>query len=437
LSDVNKKTVKAAAADPIAEATSMVRIAVGTESLSPAQKLFNKLTGQIETARKLLTEWIDFAHSFRADAAAKQAEGVRKQRASKIELARVIDQLLLLPPRGFVLKKSTQAGVVLFLLQFIESALADAPDAELEALYDRHAERPYAQRLAEIRAQQLRFAESEVREQYGDDWVDGHNAKDADEFFRHLEEKLRARFEATQGTSEPDPSAEPQPEPADEAFSREHARAQKKAQRQEQALKEASLSVREIYRKLASSLHPDREPDADERARKTLLMQEINAAYENNDLLALLGLQMRVEQIDSSTLASLPKQRLRYYNEVLRDQLRTLELEIREMTSDLLAVVGIYERPGFHVEQRYLNNQLRKIEREEAEVLEEMLSSIESLRSERTRLTQLERYAFFGKASARATREVGPRFEYAESPPMPDFTAEVKFRKKRSYTPPE
>jgi curved DNA-binding protein CbpA len=42
--------------------------------------------------------------------------------------------------------------------------------------------------------------------------------------------------------------------------------------------------VREVFRKLASELHPDRETDPAEHARKTELMQRVNQAYKAGDL---------------------------------------------------------------------------------------------------------------------------------------------------------
>ena len=49
-----------------------------------------------------------------------------------------------------------------------------------------------------------------------------------------------------------------------------------------------SQSIREVYRKLAGALHPDRESDPQERERKTALMQRVNQAYAKNNLLQLL-----------------------------------------------------------------------------------------------------------------------------------------------------
>ena len=98
--------------------------------------------------------------------------------------------------------------------------------------------------------------------------------------------------------------------------------------RQEEELAKGSQSVREIYRKLASALHPDRETDEAERKRKTALMQRVNHAYAANDLLGLLELQLEIEQIDSDHLSNLPQERIKHYNRILAEQVNELEEEI-------------------------------------------------------------------------------------------------------------
>lgn len=87
-------------------------------------------------------------------------------------------------------------------------------------------------------------------------------------------------------------------------------------------------SVRDIFRKLASELHPDREPDSAERERKTALMKRVNVAYASNDLLGLLGLQLEVEQIDQAHLNNLSEDRIKQYNKILESQFYEVEREI-------------------------------------------------------------------------------------------------------------
>ncbi len=430
---------------PVAEhsgglSSGLVRIPPGAASLSPAQKLFNKLTGQIEVARKTLAEWLEFEPQFRAEMATGRSEKLSKLRSVRIEILTALDQILKFPMREMLEGKAMRRDVIHYLLAEIESILMDSSQphvADLEVLYASYAGHSFEQRRREIAARDLRFAEMDARETYGDAFVDDHQASDLDEFLSHLEDKLRARYDQDRREDEQAAADAPESDPAFEPQSRAEANAQRKWLRQQKAMKEASLSVREIYRKLASSLHPDREPDADERLRKTGLMQEINAAYERNDLLALLGLQMRVEQIDGAALAGLSKQRLGYYNEVLRQQLDTLESEIGGVTQDLLMLVGIYERPQFRVDSRFLRNQSRKLLASHDEELAAARVELNYLRLQDWRWIQLDRMARRGKAHARAERAAEPPSLKSAEPEPAGPAPEIKIRKRRAYNAPE
>ena len=118
---------------------------------------------------------------------------------------------------------------------------------------------------------------------------------------------------------------------AEEQFHQAEARRAKSPGAVKRALqKEAEValmkqSVREIYRKLASALHPDRETDPAERTRKTALMQRVNVAYQNDDLLSLLELQLEIEQIDQAAIDGLSDERIAQFNAVLRAQVQELE----------------------------------------------------------------------------------------------------------------
>ena len=64
------------------------------------------------------------------------------------------------------------------------------------------------------------------------------------------------------------------------------------------------MSIRELYRKLASVLHPDKEHDAEVRAEKTELMKKLNNAYRDNDIETLMNMQMELTQSDLGDLVS-------------------------------------------------------------------------------------------------------------------------------------
>jgi hypothetical protein len=97
---------------------------------------------------------------------------------------------------------------------------------------------------------------------------------------------------------------------------------------------DARSAIRTIYRQLASALHPDREPDAQERTRKTTLMSEVNAAYEKNDLSTLLRLQMQVA-LPGSGAARLADDKLAAMCLLLKEQVAALEDDLSQLEARL------------------------------------------------------------------------------------------------------
>ena len=90
-----------------------------------------------------------------------------------------------------------------------------------------------------------------------------------------------------------------------------------------------------MYRRLASALHPDREPDPAMAQRKTALMASVNQAYDKKDLLGLLALQVDLAHIDARSLASASQDQLASYNLLLQGQLREAEREIEQQCASL------------------------------------------------------------------------------------------------------
>ncbi len=176
-------------------------------------------------------------------------------------------------------------------------------DAEIEAIFDRHGDVSHA----DLRQAELAQAEAMFSHLLGEQAIKGNQAQSLDELMEHAAERLAAqtqvRAEQTQLTRAQQPPRGRQAEAV--------------RQLQEDAARQASQSVLEVFRKLASLLHPDRETDAAERARKTALMQQAKQAYQADDLLTLLTLltlQLQTEQLDGQHLAGLPDARLIHYN---------------------------------------------------------------------------------------------------------------------------
>lgn len=156
---------------------------------------------------------------------------------------------------------------------------------------------------------------------------DQHGAANLEELFAKAEQELQEKM-------------------IQEQQAREQRQAKKRKKRteeaeamREQAAKEVSQSVREVYRKLASALHPDRETDLAVRQQRTEQMQRVNQAYEAGDLLSLLNIQLELEQIDADHLASLSAQRLAHYNQTLKEQLAELKAETDAIIAPFMQLV--------------------------------------------------------------------------------------------------
>ena len=239
-------------------------------------------------------------------------------------MAFLIEDLLLHPPVGRPLGRQQRAKLSRLLVSLAASVLDEtssdeASDAPLKALHDRYSELAYDQITAQEQAS-------------------------VQVMLKGL--GLGVRAEDLQGLSLPEMMCQV----AEQFFKQEDAQAEAQARkkplsaaaqaRREQAEREVGLSVREVYRKLVSALHPDREADPQERERKPALMQRVNQAYEAQDLLTLLTLQIEIEQIDAADLATLPAQRIAHYNKVLTEQCEELRAEVMAHVFRFAMVAG-------------------------------------------------------------------------------------------------
>lgn len=162
----------------------------------------------------------------------------------------------------------------------------------------------------------------------------------------------------------------------------ERARAQHQAKRKERKAQQAqkaqgptaaelaTQSLREVYRRLASKLHPDREPDPQAQARKTALMQRVNRAYEAGQLMELLELQWEAEHIDPAQLSQLSDARLAPYNRMLQSQYSDLQREAQARTHAFAREFGL--STTLHLRPAKLMAQVR-------ERLQQLQSSIDYL----------------------------------------------------------
>ncbi len=88
-------------------------------------------------------------------------------------------------------------------------------------------------------------------------------------------------------------------------------------------------SLRSLYRKLARQYHPDTTTDPAEKARRSLIMAQINAAYRarNMDVLRALDLQQPIPEVSPVAPRALTYQELYNLSRQLNDEIDAVKIE--------------------------------------------------------------------------------------------------------------
>lgn len=321
--------------------TELLHIPVAADGapLGAQQKKFNTLIQRIAAQRELLAQWQQAEQDFRRRYA-------QELKPAALELQALMTQHLHWLDAAYARKgltkaeRATLADVIARMAADLAQTAPDQATAEaMTALHDRYADTDYATQQAQALEKVRAMAEAAL----GLD-LSGVDMSDSEAVLRHAEQQWvqqaqqqAAQHQAQQAQAEAARAAHHQ------ARQRKPSAKERKAQEEAQ---QASQSVREVYRKLASSLHPDREPDPAERVRKTALMQRANQAYADNKLLDLLQLQLEAEHIDAAHLARVSEERLQHYNRVLTAQYQQLQDEVQALRARLHAPPPASSKPA-------------------------------------------------------------------------------------------
>ncbi|MDO8652640.1 MAG: J domain-containing protein [Undibacterium sp.] len=282
--------------------------------LSRAQKSFNKLIKEIETERAKFKLWQEAIPQYQTQYAEQLQPLQVEFDQARITMLRLLDQAF----EQYKFTKPETKKLTHIICDLAEELIAVSDDTddtdELKAIYNKHSGKDFDTEMAEEDADFKAIMGEILGMELGDD-VDLDSPAD-------IAKLMQAKAQQSRDDQER------QTQQAQRKKSKKTL--MKEAQLQEEQ-KNITLSLREVYRKLVSSLHPDREPDAAERKRKTELMQRVNVAYEKQDLLGLLELQLEIEQIDQNMLNTLSEDRLKYFNKILTEQVNELKYETNEL----------------------------------------------------------------------------------------------------------
>jgi hypothetical protein len=383
--------------------------------LSPTQKRFNKLLGQIQVTNERIARVRDVTDRHRPRYNEVMVADLKRNHAQLRAMALGIEARL--PSKGLTtLQKFTATQ----MLVHIAEVLSAAGHSDMVALHDRYSQRSMDEKERDALDGLKARVKSAVGGPFGDNfdgdgdgdfdemWNPGNpfTGKEADDgaspfdefqaFMQSLRQQVQDRADAAQANADAKQAAKKTKK--------------NKPSKAEEARVDAQTTLRALYRQLASALHPDRETDPQERERKTALMSEVNAAYQKRDLMALMQLQLRVQLVNPQDIAKMADKKVAAFNLLLKEQLAALdddwyrldnrlrdEFEIPpyvvDISTTVLDALLIGEQRTRQVSAKQVDDDIEIIQGADLPDFKRWLA--EQRRMERQRLREMERYGDF------------------------------------------
>ena len=319
--------------------------------LSPAQQSFNKLLSRIHNVTVMLQELDVRVNKFQAP---HQQAMAALQKQADLQL-----KAMLLLLHGHLQTRHVTKAQRRDLSELVAGLLLQAEhlqDPDLLALMDQYYSQAEQAQWAADDEEDIQALRNLVRATFAAD--EQPDLPDDPDALMSLLMQRTALNAARDGAPQ-----EAQAKPARRSR-RKNTRQQQAAEQAEQEQLDAKATMRTLYRQLASALHPDRESAPQERARKTELMSQANAAYERQDLATLLKLQLQTTALDAEAISRMADEKIRAMSTLLKQQLATLEAELRQSEHRASHSLGILvsAKYGDQVIKRQLQMQQEDLE---------------------------------------------------------------------------
>jgi len=192
---------------------------------------------------------------------------------------------------------------------------ADEDDVELRELYAFYegSGRNYELILEEKELEEKKIAASMMEAFFGIE-IDPDELDDPQKWKEKIDAK-QAAFEEAQAQTQA------------QTQRKKNTMANAAAEKRRAAEESVNKTTKQIYLDLVRNFHPDKEPDEQKRAEKTEIMQQITAAFEADDHLRLLELQLNLLSSRDNVFATFNNAQLKYFNQTLQKQVQELEQE--------------------------------------------------------------------------------------------------------------
>ena len=304
------------------EAGGLVVISQPGRPLSKAQRAFNRLVTKVEELRARLDREIHRLDKVLAYYGEYIHPRMQRQMALRKELIRALAPFL----DGNRLKQKSERKTLRMVIaeQINEIAGKEGTltDEDLQAVF----KQVHGVDFGQVEQEEMAEMRSVMEEMFGEIGI-GIDLSDLrpDMSDEELASKAAEMAERIQQKAEEEDGAFRPPD------NRKTKRQLEKEERTRQAEQLRNKGIASVYKQLAKVLHPDLEPDAGRKQAKGTLMQELTAAYRNNDLHTMLRLELEWIHRDEGDVERLTEEKLSIYNQVLREQVFELERELAEL----------------------------------------------------------------------------------------------------------
>lgn len=279
--------------------------------LSKAQKQFNKLIQRIEHEKDKLLAWKNTIPSYQHKHGLEFLPLMQNLNKIQAEKVRLLDCAISAGGYG----KQEKQKLRDLICRILKDVMEPEDKHGLKEIYNKYTKSDLD---SEVESEK-EMLKAMMAEEFGIEFEEDFDLKSPQEVMARMLKELQKK-RAQEEQEEINRPQGPQKKKSAKAAAREN--------KQKQEEEEVSQSIKEVFRKLAVALHPDKEQDSTERDRKTELMKRVNEAYKSRDLLQLLELQLEIEQIDQKMLNALSADRLKTYNRILNEQLASMQQEV-------------------------------------------------------------------------------------------------------------
>lgn len=306
----------------------IIQITKAKAEQTKSQKDFNRLVTKIETLEKNIAEYRATMTKIQQRVATDLMPIRQQYYQQRAELVRRFDRAY----ESSAYKKKEKEKLAYLIQDIAFEVIDDGGIEEIKPIYNKYSDEGDYDAINEEANQEAAERMKSLFSMFGIDLGDDVDMSNPEK----MQEKLAQKMAEQQASFE-----EQNREQKERRAKRPKTQKQiEREEKRELETRNVTKAVRTIYMDLVKAFHPDRETDEAEKNRKTEIMQRVTEAYEKNDVLALLRLQLEFERINQSHIESLAEDHLKYYNKILREQTKELEEEYDNLQGKAQMISG-------------------------------------------------------------------------------------------------